>query len=120
MKAEEQSQHWQQESEPVFAPIARWREAHPHATVTEIEQVVDEQMQRLRAKLLQEAAQASPLAESAGVASHDRPCCPDCGVPMQARGQRERRVQTQGGQWVTLRRTDLACPRCGDGFFPPG
>jgi uncharacterized protein with PIN domain len=111
MKAEEQSQQWHQESKPIFARIATWREEHPHATMAEIEQAVDEQMQELRAQVLQEAA-ASPANESAR--------CPDCEVPMQARGQRERRLQTTGGQWVTVRRTYLSCPRCGYGFFPPG
>jgi hypothetical protein len=119
MKAEEQSRQWYQKSEPIFAHIAQWREEHPQATMAEIEQAVDEQMQSLRAQVLQEAAQ-SRSEEDLSSSPHQRACCPDCQVPMQARGQRERRLQTTGGQWVTLQRTYLACPRCGYGFFPPG
>ncbi len=120
MRADEQSRHWQQESEPIFTQIAKWREEHPHATMAEIEQAVDEQMQSLRAQVLQEAAQASSVEERPASRSQEQTHCPDCRVPMQARGQRERRLQTQGGQWVTLRRTYLSCPQCGYGVFPPG
>lgn len=120
MEADEQSRQWQQESQPIFTHIAAWRQAHPHATMAEIEQAVDEQMQKLRAQVLQEAAQSRPTNASSEAASADKPMCPDCGVRLQARGQRERHLQTHGGQCVSLKRTYLSCPRCGYGLFPPG
>lgn len=83
MKAEEQSRQWHQQSEPIFAHIARWREEHPQATMAEIEQAVDEQMQSLRTQVLQEAAQSSSEVDPSS-SSHQRACCPDCQVPMQA------------------------------------
>lgn len=119
MDAEEQSQQWQEQSEPVFARIAQWRKEHPHATMAEIERAVDEQMNQLRAQVLQEVAQKSPIQQESA-SQTDKPRCPDCGVSLQARGQRKRRLQTQGGQQVTLNRIYLACPRCGYGLFPPG
>lgn len=117
MKVEEQSQHWHEESQPFFVEIAKWREEHPHATMAEIEQAVDAQMHTLRAQLLQEAAQAGPAHESSSSLAQT-PCGPDCGVRLQARGQRERHLQTHGGKQVTLKRTYLSCPQCGYGFFP--
>ena len=95
MKAEDQSRQRQQESEPIFAHIAKWREEHPHATMAEIEQAVDEQMQSLRTQVLQEAG---PLEEQSTSSASNRERYPECHVPMQARGQRSRRLQTQGGQ----------------------
>jgi hypothetical protein len=38
---------------------------------------------------------------------------------MQARGKRQRRLQTQGGQTVSLTRQYQSCPHCGYSFFPP-
>lgn len=120
MKSEEQSQHWHEESQPYFVNLAKWREEHPHATMAEIEQAVDEQMHTLRAHLLQDTAQASSTHEQSESASAQKPRCPDCGVWLQARGQRERHLQTHGGKQVSLKRTYLSCPRCGYGIFPPG
>ena len=60
MTAQEQSQQWQQTSEAVFTHLAQWREAHPETTMAEIEAEVDAQIQKLRAQVLQETAQASP------------------------------------------------------------
>ncbi len=120
METEEQSGKWHEQSQPIFAHIAQWRQDHPHATMAEIEQAVDEQMQRLRAQVVQDAAQNSPLREGIETTGSDKPRCPDCKVRLQARGKRERHLQTHGGHIVSLKRTYLSCPRCGYGLFPPG
>jgi exonuclease VII large subunit len=59
MNAEEMSQQWQQSSQQASQTIAQWRAAHPEATLAEIEAAVDEQMNRLRAGMIEEVAQAS-------------------------------------------------------------
>jgi hypothetical protein len=80
MDAKEQSQKWHEQSEPVFAQIARWRKDHPHATMAEIERAVDEQMKQLRAQVLQKE-QASSLKLGKGhlyyrSSNDDDPCAP--------------------------------------------
>ncbi len=117
MNGEEMSQQWQQSSQQASQSIAQWRAAHPEATLAEIEAAVDEQMNRLRARMIEEVAQASPL-EQADAKQQARKC-PQCGERMQARGKHQRRLQTQGGQQVTLTRQYLSCPGCGYSFFPP-
>ena len=102
MNGEEMSQQWQQSSQQASQSIAQWRAAHPEATLAEIEAAVDEQMNRLRARMIEEVAQASPL-EQADAKQQARKC-PQCGERMQARGKHQRRLQTQGGQQVTLTR----------------
>ena len=77
----------------------------------------DEQMNRLRAGMIEEVAQASPL-EQADAEQQTRKC-PQCGERMQARGKHQRRLQTHGGQQVRLTRQYLSCPACGYSFFPP-
>jgi predicted RNA-binding Zn-ribbon protein involved in translation (DUF1610 family) len=74
-------------------------------------------MNQLRATMIEDLAHAhSPERE----ASRKQPVsCPQCGTRMQTRGKRERHLQTQGGQEVTLTREYHSCPHCGYSFFPP-
>src|SRR2546429_352760 len=108
-------QSWQEQGESVFAAMAQWRATHPKATLAEIEQAVDEQMNRLRAQMIQEAAQVSDAAQSK---ASEGLVCEQCGQPLQARGRARRSWQTQGGQQVELERTYVSCPQSGGGFFP--
>lgn len=94
----------------VEAEMRRWRSAHPEATLTEIEQVLDQRLRAVRGVLLTELAEDTPLAEH----------CPRCGGRMVRRGQRGRTLTTQGGEVLPLERPYLTCPACGDGLFPPG
>jgi RNase P subunit RPR2 len=117
MKLEDLQQSWNEQGADVFAAVAQWRARHPTATLAEIERAVDEQMARLRAQMIEQAAQASAAAES-DVSQSLR--CEQCGQPLQARGRARRRWQTHGGQQVEVERTYVTCPQCGGGFFPPG
>jgi RNase P subunit RPR2 len=117
MQPEDLQKQWEEEGEDVFATVAQWRAAHPTATLAEIEQAVDEQMNRLRARLIEQSAQASASAESE---ASQGLVCAQCGQPLQARGKARRTWQTQGGQQVEVERTYVTCPQCGGGFFPPG
>jgi RNase P subunit RPR2 len=74
-------------------------------------------MNRLRARMIEQAAQASAAAESE---TSQGLRCEQCGQPLQARGRAKRRWQTHGGQQVEVERTYVTCPQCGGGFFPPG
>jgi RNase P subunit RPR2 len=117
MQPEDLQKRWEEQGEDIFAAVAQWRAAHPKATLAEIEQAVDEHMNRLRARMIEQAAQAS------GAADHDGSqelVCEQCGQPLQARGRAKRRWQTHGGQEVEVERTYVTCPQCGGGFFPPG
>jgi hypothetical protein len=64
MQPEDLPARWEEQGEEIFAAVAQWRAAHPQATLAEIEQAVDEQMNRLRARMIEQAAQASAAAES--------------------------------------------------------
>ena len=107
--------HWRALSEDVLLGMADWRTAHPRATLAEIEAAVEERLAGLRARLVERAALASAAADL-----RERPACPTCGGPVQARGKRKRRLTLPGDQAVDLTRTYAGCPQCGTGFFPPG
>lgn len=111
---------WEKKSQEILTDIREWRQAHPKATFVEIEDEVHRRMMQLEARVLQDAAQASPSTQWGREGGGAAPCCPKCAVPLQARGKRQRSLQGNGGESVTLSRTYGSCPKCGESFFPPG
>jgi YgiT-type zinc finger domain-containing protein len=95
--------------------VRQWRAAHPRATFSEIEEAVDAEMQRVRARVVAETAGDGAAWEETPMP----PVCPQCGQRMQARGIRERTITVAGDQPITLTRTYTVCPTCGTGLFPP-
>lgn len=100
--------------------MTKWRKEHPKATWAEIEAAVDEQINQLRAQLLQDVVQMGESEPWSQQSEEERPRCATCGKPLWARGEQTRYIQTTAGEAVKLRRTYGTCPGCGVGFFPPG
>jgi YgiT-type zinc finger domain-containing protein len=92
--------------------LVRWREAHPRATLREIETETDRQLAVLRSALVSRLAHLGQ--------DDTRPHCPSCGAPMQRVGRRARTVTTAQDAVLTLRGPGYRCPACGAGLFPPG
>ena len=111
-------QGWRELSEEVVVGMREWREQHPRATMGEIEAALDERLARLRVRMLQDAALASEARDWRE--SEEAVNCPECGGVLKPRGQQERRLQTQGGQELVLKREYGECSACGAGLFPPG
>ena len=109
---------WRDLAEEVLTGFRAWRVQHPTASLTEIEDELDGRLDRLRARVVEDAALASAAADWGRTAA--RPPCPACGARMQADGQEVRRLTTTGDQVLTLRRHRARCPACGTGLFPPG
>ncbi len=119
MGTKQTEQDWQAVSADIVTGLWEWRLQHPTATLAEIEVAVDARLACLRAKLLQEAALASPAADWSTASAGDRPTCPTCQTPLVARGKQSRRLQASGGQDVVLERAYGVCPTCDGGLFPP-
>ena len=100
--------------------ITQWREEHPKATWAEIEALIDERINHLRAQLIQDVVQMGVTEEWSEIPEAERPRCATCGKPLWARGKQTRWLQTNGGEAVKLTRTYGACPDGEVGFFPPG
>lgn len=111
---------WGPMSEAMNEQMSAWRRAHPRATLSEIETALDECMHRLRAQMLTDLAQTSPLSDLAEMPSRERPTCPECGQLLQARGLKTRHLQTTGGKDLPITRSYATCSACGAGLFPPG
>ncbi len=112
-------QVWHRMTTEIMSGMREWREAHPKATLREIEQELDRRWVRVRARMLEDMALASVAADWTATPLGQQPICPDCGQPLQPRGTDQRTLQTHGGQAITLDRQYGSCPACGAGLFPP-
>jgi hypothetical protein len=120
MRREEFDAGWRAAAEDAMAGMKQWRLEHPKATLEEIEAALDERLSKLRARMLQDAAQASAAAEWTNAPAEERPVCPDCQVPLISRGKEARRLVTEGDRPLQLQRSQGTCPRCRRAFSPSG
>jgi uncharacterized protein with PIN domain len=112
---------WRTLSDAVGRELIAWREAHPRASLRQIEDAVFEGMQRLQARALQQVVLASAVADVAAQPVAERPRCPTCRGRLEPRG-RQRRTIRPGRQRAPLEvdRSYAVCAECGAGLFPPG
>ena len=94
MWSDEVEARWRELSEEVITGMAEGRGQHPRATLSEIEAALDERLARVRARMLQDTALASAATDVSQLPEEERPCCPDCGHVLEARGQEERTLRT--------------------------
>lgn len=99
--------------------MKEWRQQHPKATLREIEEAMDEHLNRLRAEMFEEIIKMSPQADWSEAPEAERPRCEQCGNLLVSRGKRSKWLQTSGGQQVEIERSYGTCPQCGQGLFPP-
>ncbi len=112
---------WRGLADEVGRELVAWREAHPRATLSEIEDAVLEATERLQARLLKDLAEASAAADPGGVPAAERAGCPECGGELEPSGHAERAVQVpRQRRPLRLRRGYAVCSACGVGRFPPG
>jgi predicted RNA-binding Zn-ribbon protein involved in translation (DUF1610 family) len=88
------------------------------ATMPKIERETMQRMTQLQAWMMEDILRAKAAEQRA--AEGETVVCPECGEQMQHRGDRERRLQAQGGQAVVFQRGYAVCPGGGVAFFPPG
>jgi len=115
---EDFDRRWQQLADEVMSGMKEWRLKHPRAKLSEIEDALDERLGKMRARMLEDVAQASAAA-ALNDEDGQRLKCPQCGRELAARGERGRRLQTHEHQQVEFKRGYGQCPQCGAGFFPP-
>lgn len=109
---------WQHLAAEVMSGVKQWRLQHPRATLSEMEQALDERLSGMRARMLEDLALASSAVQLKDEAGQ-RLKCPQCGQALELRGEQVRQLQTHQGQQLELARSYGSCPQCGAGFFPP-
>ncbi len=110
--------NWSRLAEGVMLEIREWREMHPKATFTDIEEAVDRLMAKARAQFIQDVALASEARNIRRESAANRPRRPGCGSRLESRGEAVRRLSTSHAQPVEVRRSRGVCPACGAGFSP--
>lgn len=110
-------QAWQDKFAETEANLKRWWQEKGSATLTEIEEVVEAELGRLRQQLVEDLVGEVEKQEAEKPAEH---LCPTCGTTMQRNGKKRRWLRTKADQVVTLNREQLRCLKCGMTFFPPG
>ena len=110
---------WHQLTAEITREMGAWRQAHPKATLREIETEFDARLGRLRARLLEDLALTSTTASWTQAPALQHPCCPQCDTPLDDSGAKTRTLQTHGGQELVLERSYGMCPACTAGLFPP-
>jgi len=115
---EDFDQRWQHLAAEVMSGMKQWRLQHPRATLSQMEQALDERLGQMRARMLEDLALASSSAQLKDEAGQ-RLQCPQCGQVLELRGEQVRHLQTHQGQHLELARRYGSCPQCGAGFFPP-
>lgn len=116
MWSKENEARWHQESEAVMSGMKEWRLQHPRASLREIEDALDERL----ARMLRDLALASAAARVQEAPEEERPRCPSCGGPLEARGEETRTLMTTHNQPIALERSYTYCPACQAGLFPSG
>ena len=97
--------------------IGEWREQNSKASLREIEKALDERMTKLRAKVLEEAAQLSELRK--WTESENVPVCSGLQEGIGISSKKERELQTQGGQRVLNWNVDMVSVRNAGRAFSP-
>src|SRR5436305_14976912 len=104
MKAKKNKRQRSEQMQQVSAGLGdvlgttQWRKEHPKATWAEIEAAIDEQINQVRAQLIQDVVQMEESEEWSQMPEEERPKCATCGKQLWARWKQTRWLQSYGGE----------------------
>lgn len=100
--------------------VQEWRDENRTATLTEIENAVDEELSVARVELIEELALQARSRDLRAIPPEERPRCPECGRPVVANGKQSRTLTTNHDKRIQLERSKAYCKHCKVSFFPSG
>ncbi len=103
-----------QTPDDLIQKMTAWEKENPKATLTEIEEAVDQELAKLREQLVNEVTQAKQARPQSKVV------CPNCGTQMVKNGKKKRELTMKGDKQVAIERQQMRCLECGMTLFPPG
>ena len=111
---------WHDLFEEASQDMESWRQHHKKATFSEIEDTVDSKLAILRAKMIEDLAMASEMADLRSMGREERPKCLRCGQPVLAKGRQKRELTTDHEQGIELKRREAYSRQCKLSFLPSG
>lgn len=115
----DQEKNWDELFAKIRQAIREWRTENPTATLTEIEDKVDNELAEVRVEMVTDLAHAGRMQELRDMPRSERPNCPVCGQKTVANGKGSRRLVTTYEKEIALKRSRAHCPHCQVSFFPP-
>lgn len=109
---------WQKLVAEITSGLKEWTHQNPKATMAEIERETIRRMAQLQARMIEDMLHAKAAEEKA--VERETIVCPECEAEVRSRGDRERRLQAQGGQDVVFQRGYGVCSKCGADFSSVG
>ena len=89
---------WQESFRETSDEVSQWREKHPKATFSEIENSVDGKLAKIRADMIQDLIKESELQDFKRLPQEKRPKCPVCGQTIASNGRQRRELVTSHEQ----------------------
>jgi hypothetical protein len=114
-----QEADWDDLFQRIRKTVQEWREENLTATLTEIENAVDNELAVARVQLIEELALQSRSRNLQEIPMAERPKCPECGRPVLANGKQRRTLTTNNNKRIRLERSKAYCKHCQVSFFPP-
>ena len=102
------------EAEALFDQLMSWDEQTCEPDMSQIEEIVLQLRQRLGEQMAQAVMARQEKRQPA-----EKVICPQCQGEAETKGQKRNRVESRVGS-LQLERSYYYCPRCRQGFFPPG
>jgi uncharacterized protein with PIN domain len=102
------------EAEALFDQLMIWDEQTCEPDMSQIEEIVLQLRQRLGEQMARAVIVRQEKRQPA-----EKMICPHCKGEAEPKGQKGNRVESRVGS-LQLERSYYYCPRCRQGFFPPG
>ena len=116
----ERDADWDDLMRRIRKAVQEWRDENPTATLTEIENAVDDELSVARIELIEELALQARSRDLREIPLAERPKCPECGRPVVANGKQSRTLTTNHDKHIELERSKAYCKHCEVSFFPSG
>ena len=109
---------WDEVYGEVKAEMVQWRDKNQKATFNKIEEMVDENLSKLRREILEGLVMNSQQVNISQLPAEKRAECPVCNKALVSNGQQKRKLITTYNHKIEIERSQGKCPECSGTFFP--
>jgi hypothetical protein len=118
MAETDRERRWGEVSRAVGEELAVWRQEHPRASLSAIEEALEERWAQARAQLVQEAAEASAARDLKQAATGPAATCPACAGVVREKSWEARQLTMDGARRSAWNDRWASAPAAARSFFP--